>query len=443
MTGPLNWTLAAVAAATEGVIEGDPAMRINSVSTDSRSITPGALFIAIRGEHHDGHDFAASAIEAGAVACVVERAVGSNVRPRIEVNSTSDALIDLAARRRDELGVKVAAITGSTGKTSTKNLLAAALPGSWASPRSYNNEVGVPLTVLSTPGATESMVIEVGSRGLGHIRRLAPAIRPDVAVITNLGVVHLETFGTPDALAEGKLELIEALGEGGVAVLPYGEPRLTGAHPGSTITFGINPAADAWVSDVTVDADARPRFRLHADGSTLPVALSMAGVHNALNAAAATGAALSLGYPLDQIVEGLAAAKGSPWRMEVHRGRITVVNDAYNANPDSMVAAMETVAAMPGRHLAVLGEMAELGDISPQEHARVGRAAQDLGFEVITVGRDHGLADAAGGRNVADHSAAVAIVIDEAEDGSVVLVKASRVVGLEQVAARLIEASQA
>jgi UDP-N-acetylmuramoyl-tripeptide--D-alanyl-D-alanine ligase len=443
MTGALDWTLAEVAEATGGSVVGDSSMRIRSVSTDSRSATAGALFVAIRGEHHDGHDFAAAAALSGAVASLVERGRGLDVVPRVEVEDTGTALIDLAARRRGELDVTVAAITGSTGKTSTKNLLASAMPGSWASPRSYNNEIGVPLTVLSAPGDTDTMVVEVGSRGLGHIRRLAPAVTPDVAVITNLGVVHLETFGTRDALADGKFELVEALHEGGVAVLPVNEPRLRRPHPGPTITFGDGPEADVWVSQLRVDDRGRPRFTLHAKGSSVPVALAMAGGHNAINAAAAAAAALALGRSLEDAASGFEDAETSSWRMEVHPGRFTVVNDAYNANPDSMLAALHTVAAMPGRRVAVLGEMAELGAVTDEEHVRVGGAAKDLGFDVITVGPDHGLAAAAGGRNVAVESDAIAIVAAEAEDGAVVLVKASRACGLEGLAARLIEESRA
>ncbi len=169
----------------------------------------------------------------------------------------------------------------------------------------------------------------------------------------------------------------------------------------------------------------------------------MAGAHNAVNAAAAAAAALAFGRSLEEIAAGFADAEGSPWRMEVHRGRFTIVNDAYNANPDSMLAAMETIAAMPGRRLAVLGPMAELGTAADEEHVKVGEAAKALGFDVITVGDDHGLADAAGGRNVTDQSEAVGIVLEEAEDGAIVLVKASRSAGLERLAVRLIEASQA
>lgn len=440
---PLDWTIATVAEAVDGVVDGDPSMRISSVSTDSRSIERGALFVAIRGEQHDGHDYAALAMSDGAVASLVETGHGGTVTPRIEVDDTGDALISLAGHRRRELTARVAAVTGSTGKTTTKDLLAAALPGSWASPRSFNNEVGVPLTVLSAHSGVETLVVEVGSRGEGHIRRLARAVLPDVAIITNLGVVHLETFGTRDALARGKLELVEALGEGGIAVLPVDEPRLLRAHPGPTFTFGATPDADVAVSEVSVDEHGRPSFVLVAGGARVPVSLQMAGAHNALNAAAAAGAALALGGDLAGVAAGLESASASPWRMEVHRGRLTIVNDAYNANPDSMLSALQTIAAMPGEHLAVLGPMAELGTVTEEEHARVGRAAKALGFAVLTVGEDHGLAAAAGGRNVADQSSAEAIVLDEAEDGTVVLVKASRAAGLERLAARLIESSTA
>jgi UDP-N-acetylmuramoyl-tripeptide--D-alanyl-D-alanine ligase len=439
MTDPLDWTLATVVAATGGVADGDSSIHIHSVSTDSRSISPGSLFVAIKGEHHDGHDHAAAALAAGAVAAMVERGSADDIHPRVEVDDTIEGLIDLAVHRRGELDAEVVAITGSTGKTSTKDLLTAAFPGSWASPRSFNNEIGVPATVLTAPDDVETMILEVGSRGPGHIRRLAPAVAPDVAVITNLGVVHLETFGTRDALADGKFELVEALGQGGIAVLPYDEPRLARPHPGPTLTFGNDPAADVWVSHVEVDRLGRPRFRLHADGESVDVALALSGGHNAINAAAAAAAGLALGHDLEEVSGRLGDTEGSAWRMEVHPGPITIVNDAYNANPDSMLAALHTVSAMPGRHLAVLGEMAELGDVTEEEHARVGDAARDLGFDVITVGPDHGLAAAAGGRNVEDQAEAASIISAEAGDGSVVLVKASRAVGLERLAERLIE----
>ncbi len=440
MKGPLNWTLATVAAATEGIVDGDPAMPVCAVSTDSRSVAPGTVFVALRGPNHDGHDHAVDAVSSGAVAALVQRGTHPNLVPRVEVSDTATALRDLAATRRSELDLPVVAVTGSTGKTSTKDLLAAAIPGAWASPRSYNNEVGVPLTVLSTPDDAAALVVEAGSRGIGHIRWLMPAIRPSVAVITNLGLVHLETFGSRDAIADGKWELVEGLAEGSTAVLPVDEPRLRRPHPGPTVTFGNAQGASIRVTDLVSDAAGRPSFTLEADGRRYDLTLGMSGSHNATNAAAALGAAMAIGIEPDLAVSRMADAVGSAWRMEVHRGRFTVVNDTYNANPTSMEAALRTVAAMPGSAYAILGEMAELGPVAADEHARIGRLSVELGFEAVaTVGPDHGLAEAAGGFNVDGPDAAFDAIAQRIGDGAVVLVKASRSVGLEQLAERLIE----
>jgi len=440
MRGPLDWTLGSAAAAVRGVAVGDPTMPVHSVTTDSRHTEPGSVFVAIRGETHDGHDYAADAVAAGAVAAMVRRGTHPDLVPRIDVEDTGTALRDLAAHRRTELDIPVIAITGSTGKTSTKDLLAAAIPGSWASPRSYNNEIGVPLTVLSTPDAATALVVEAGSRGLGHLTWLLPAIRPTVAVITNLGVVHFETFGSRDAVADGKWELVAGLPEGGIAVLPDDEPRLRRPHPGPTITFGTGPTALFRVIALTTDEQGRPSFAIRGCGRTFPVTLAMAGSHNAHNAAAALAAATAIGVDPAAAVAGLERAQASPWRMEITKGRFTVVNDAYNANPTSMEAALRTVASMPGRSLAVLGEMAELGSLAAEEHRSIGRLAADLAFDtVITVGEDHGLAAAAGGVNVPDPDTAFAVIAGDLGDGDVVLVKASRSVGLEDLATRLVE----
>jgi len=440
MRGPLDWTLAMVAAATGGVVDGEPTMPVRSISTDSRDVEPGAVFVALRGANHDGHDHAADAVAAGAVAALVEHGTHPHVVPRIDVEDTSQALRDLAAHRRGELDVPVVAVTGSTGKTSTKDLLAAAIPGAWASPRSYNNEVGVPLTVLSTPIDAKALVIEAGSRGLGHIRWLMPAILPSVAVITNLGLVHLETFGSRDAIADGKWELIEGLSAGGTAVLPDDEPRLRRAHPGPTVTFGTTQNASVKVADLTTDGQGRPSFVLDMQGRMFPLSLRMSGSHNALNAAAALAAAAAIGVVPEVAIAGMETAIGSAWRMEIRSGKYTVINDTYNANPTSMTAALRTVASMPGRSYAVLGEMAELGDMTASEHERIGRLARDIGIEyVVTVGPDHGLASAAGGVNVENSEEALEWVRERVLNGDIVLVKASRSVGLEQLADQLTE----
>jgi UDP-N-acetylmuramoyl-tripeptide--D-alanyl-D-alanine ligase len=441
MSGPLDWPLRWVATITRGVLIGDGSVRATSVGTDSRTTVPGSLFVALRGERFDGHDHAAAAIAAGAVATVVGVGSGSSLTPRIEVEDTGTALRDLAAARRHEIEATVLAVTGSTGKTSTKDLLRSSLPESFASPRSFNNEVGVPLTVLMTPRDARHLVLEVGSRGKGHIAWLEAAVRPDVAVITNLGVVHLETFGTTDQLADAKWELVEQLTAAGTAVVPDDEPRLHRPHHGAEIRFG-KERGDVAVRDVRIDDRGRPSFTLATPLGSSPVRLDLAGEHQALNAAAAAAAAVAVGESLESIVAGLESATGAAWRMEVHPGRFTVVNDAYNANPQSMAAALRTVSAMPGRHIAVLGEMAELGPIAGEEHERIGLMARDLGFSaVVTVGEHHGLADAAGAiaSPASDAAEALVTVKDMARPGDVILVKASRAVGLEALAIALAE----
>ena len=436
MTGPLDWDLATVAAATGGEARGDPGTRVSGVTTDSRTAGPGELFVALRGEHFDGHDFIGDALAAGAAAVLAEDPSG--FEPAVLVADSLGALLDLAAVRRSELQASVIAVTGSTGKTSTKDLLAAILPGAWSSPRSFNNEVGVPLTVLSAPADARYLVVEVGSRGSGHIASLMPAVRPDVAVITNVGTVHLETFGSTDAIVAGKWELVAGLGDRGVAVLPAGDPRLTSrSHPGGRLTFGSEPDADVRITSGTVDATGVVDVELATPDGPIGARMRMVGAHQAANAAAAAAAALALGIDTVQIAAGLAAARGSAWRMEVHRGAYTVVNDAYNSNPDSLGSALRTVAAMPGRHLAVLGIMAELGDIAPAEHARLGRLAAELGFDpIVVVGDEPGLASGAGdtARAVAGPTEAPALVRSLLRDGDVVLVKGSRVAGLEELA---------
>jgi UDP-N-acetylmuramoyl-tripeptide--D-alanyl-D-alanine ligase len=441
----LGWALSDVAARLGGTLVGGDGA-VTSVSTDSRSVEPGALFVAILGGRFDGHDYAEAAIEAGAVGAVVERDRGVQPVPRIEVDSTADALLGLAAIRRSELTMPVIAITWSSGKTSTKDLVAAGLEGSWASPRSYNNEVGVPLTVLATPDDASALVLEVGSRGVGHIRWLGDAIRPDVSVVTVLGVAHLETFGSEPNLADAKYELVELLGGDGVAVVPADEPRL---HRGGThrqITFGPAgsvPPADIEYADVRLDDRGSPHFRLIVEGRAREVALAVSGAHQAANAAAAAAVASALRVDLDGFLDRMCATTGSEWRMDIHEGRYVVVNDAYNANPQSVEAALRTITEMPHRKtIAVLGAMAELGSVCEAEHRRMGALASALGIDVVVVvGPDHGYSLGAPEliRNVADSEEAADTLHAVVEPGDVVLVKASRAGGLERLALDLAE----
>ena len=437
----LGWTLSDVALRLSGTAVGDSSVRMASVGIDSREVAENSLFVAISGEVFDGHDFAADAYDRGAVAVVVERGRCEEIDSRIEVDDTLDALRELGIMRRDELTIPVIAITGSTGKTSTKDLLSAGIDGSWASPRSFNNEVGVPLTVLATPDDASALIVEVGSRGAEHITWLAPVVRPDVAIVTNLGVVHLETFGSEDGLADAKFELIKALDGSGTAVVPSNEPRLHRPTPARVITFGPSPA-DIAVEDHGAAEDGSATYRIRALGRMHEGRLKMAGVHHAFNAAAAIGAVVALGLDVAAFVARMQTASGSDWRMDVHRGSFTVVNDAYNANPQSLASALETVAAMPGRSIAVLGPMAELGPVCQREHARMGELAQQLGFgTLVVVGPDHGYC--IGGGDIVVHATDIRDAADTLTSilrpGDTVLIKASRSAGLERLAMELVE----
>lgn len=436
----MKWDLTIVADATGGRARGDAA--VARVVIDSREAGPDDLFVAVRGERLDGHTFAPAAAEAGA-AVLVEPGRLPPGAAGVEVADTLDALRGLAARRRSEISVPVVAITGSSGKTTTKDLTAAALGDlAHAAPRSYNNEVGVPITVVNTPDDASAVVVEVGSRGIGHIAALGPAVRPDVAVITNVGPAHLEMFGDVDTVRRAKWELVELLEPDGIAVLPAGDQRLTAARRGKMITFGEAIAADVIVDTIVLDARGRASFRMHHRGATLPLTMALAGRHQPLNAAAAVAAAVAVGVPFEEAGPRAAAATVSPWRMEVvdrpvPGGSVIVVNDAYNANPDSMVAAFATVAAMPGRHIAVLGKMQELGASEGELHRHIGAAAAESGFEaVIVVGEDPGIARGAGSvaTAVADVPAALDVLSGLLRPGDVVLVKASRATGLEGIA---------
>lgn len=436
----MKWSLAEVAALVRGIAVGDAV--VTSVAIDSRQPAPGALFVALRGENADGHEFVGAALAAGAAAAMVEPGRLPDGVSGVEVADPLAGLGDLAAAWRRDLEVPVIAVTGSSGKTTTKDFIAAVVgPGCHAARRSFNNEIGVPLTVLGCPPDATALVLEVGSRGLGHITALGPVVRPDVAVITNIGPAHLEMFGDLATVRRAKWELVDLLGENGVAVLPADDPTLASAHRGARITFGEAAAADVAVRDVVVDARGRAGFLLVHAGRAVPVVLPVPGRHQPLNAAAAVAAALAIGRDFEECASRLAAVQLSPWRMALEEvavpgGFITVVNDAYNANPDSMEAALSTVAAMPGRHVAVLGMMHELGEGTAEWHRTIGRRATELGFLVIVVGEDPGIAAGAGDDTVAvaDIEAAAAVLATELRPGDVVLVKASRAAGLEALA---------
>jgi UDP-N-acetylmuramoyl-tripeptide--D-alanyl-D-alanine ligase len=448
----VNVTLAEIAGITGGqLLGGDPDTAVSSYSIDTRTLAPGALFVALRAER-DGHDFVGDALDRGAAGALVSRAVeGVGL---VLVDDTGAALTTLGRAARDRLAdVPVVGITGSTGKTSTKDLTAAALAAAGpvgASPVSFNNEIGVPLTLLSAPPGAVAVVAEMGARGVGHIATLAAVARPTVGVITNIGMAHAEFFGSREEVARAKGELLEALPADGHAVLCADDDMTLGlrARTGAAVlTVGSSADADVRVSDVRLDEDLRCAFHLETPwGSADVPPLPVRGAHQAGNAAFAVAVAGVVGVSLADAVAGLAGAIGSPLRMDLRRSPagLIVLNDSYNANPTSMAAAVDALAGLgTGRRFAVLGPMAELGPHSVAEHQRLGKlvAAAGVALLVTVNAPDHAEGARAAGAEaleVETVEAAVTALTSRLRPGDAVLVKASRVVGLERVAEALL-----
>ncbi|WP_424887876.1 UDP-N-acetylmuramoyl-tripeptide--D-alanyl-D-alanine ligase [Streptomyces sp. XH2] len=444
----------------------DPDARITGpVVIDSRAVEPGSLFAAFAGEHVDGHDYAERAVEAGATAVLAARPVGV---PAIVVADVERALGTLARAVVERLGTTVVGITGSAGKTSTKDLIAQLLEHLGATvwpPGSLNNEIGLPLTALRATEETRHLVLEMGARGIGHIRYLAELTPPRVGVVLNVGTAHVGEFGGREQIAVAKGELVEALpaaADGGVAVLNADDPlvrAMTSRTKARVLLFGEAPDADVRAEDVHLTATGQPAFTLHTPTGCADVTMRLYGEHHVSNALAAAAVAHELGMPAEEIASALSGAgQLSRWRMEVteRADGVTIVNDAYNANPESMRAALRALAAMGAaaaakgaRTWAVLGRMAELGEESLAEHDAVGRLAVRLNVgKLVAVGGREAAWLQMGAYNegswgeesvhVSDAQAAVDLLRSELRPGDVVLVKASRSVGLEWVAEQLL-----
>ncbi len=429
------------------------------VEFDSRKVRPGDLFLAIKGEHVDGHDFAQAAQAAGAVAVLGSRETAA---PGIVVDDPIAAITALATAAARRLPASVIELTGSSGKTSTKDLLAQLLEKhgrTVAPPESFNNELGFPYTVLLADESTDYLVLEASARGIGHIRQLTRIAPPTVAAVLNVGSAHLGEFGSVEAIAQAKGELVEALSPQGLAVLNADDPRvlaMAARTDARVITFGEQPAADVRAESVVVGPTGQARFTLLAGGQQAPVALRLVGEHQVSNSLAAAAMAVELGMGLPEVAEALSAATPrSHWRMEVTEvAGVTVVNDAYNANPESMRAALKSLAILSGegtgrrRSIAVLGQMAELGAESVAAHDAIGRLAVRLDVNLLlAVGEAaRPIANGAaleGSWNgeaqwVADHDAAVRQLLGLLEPGDVVLVKGSRAAELQRVAQALV-----
>jgi UDP-N-acetylmuramoyl-tripeptide--D-alanyl-D-alanine ligase len=451
-------TLAEAATASGGELrDAEPGAVASALATDSRAVVDGALFFALPGSRADGSSFAGAALEAGAVAVVARRgALGHG--PRIEVGDPLEALGAVGAAIRARSRAHVVGVTGSTGKTTTKDLLAAVLStrmATVANTASFNNEVGLPLTLARLEPGTEALVVEMGARGHGHIAALARLARPEIGVVLNVGTAHLGMFGSQAAIAQAKGELVEALPASGTAVLNADDPlvaamaRRTAAR---VLSFGLGHGAEVRAEAVALDADGHASFKLRTPSGGAETTLPAPGEHLVQDALAAAAAGHALGLDPEDIARGLREATLSPMRMQVQRRAdgLTVINDAYNANPASMGAALKTLAAArrDGRVVALLGEMAELGEHAQAEHDRLGRLATRLGIDRLVGVGDLGEVTVRAARlegmwpeeaiAVADGDAAVAALETWLRPGDVVLVKASRVVALDRVAERLV-----
>jgi len=447
------------------VIGGDADARATSYAIDSRVLEDGACFVALVAER-DGHEFVADAAARGASVALVARRVHVGDASPIALVRVADPLQALGAlggRARDALGaVPVVGITGSAGKTGTKDLTAAALAGSragsqtgapnvHASPGSYNNEAGLPLTLLAAPVGAAAVVLEMGARARGDIAALCAIARPTVGVITNVGLAHAGGLGGPAGVALTKGELFEALPSSGLGVLDADDAATAGiAARTSAQVVQVSARATAGIElcavDITLDGELRPAFTLVTPWGTGRVQLSVHGDHQVVNALQAAAVALHLQVPFADVVGGLESVRPAPWRMEILRTPTGAVllNDAYNANPSSMAAAVRGLAQIDtdGRRVAVLGEMRELGEHSADEHARIGRLAAGLGIDVVVAVGDEAapLAQAAGNDDtttvvsVADADGALQALRELLHHDDAVLVKGSRAVGLESVA---------
>jgi UDP-N-acetylmuramoyl-tripeptide--D-alanyl-D-alanine ligase len=435
----------------------DPAALITAPTViDSREVQPGSLFAALPGTRSDGHDFAAAAVAAGAVAVLATRPVGV---PALVVGDVQAALGRLARAVVDRLpGLTVIGITGSAGKTTTKDLAAQLIEqlGPTVSPRdSLNNEIGHPLTALRVTEQTRYLVSEMSARGIGHIAALCAIAPPRLGAVLCVGYAHAGEFGSLDQVALGKGELPAALPADGVAVLNADDDRvaaMAARTAARVVTFGLSPGADVRAEQVRPDELSRAAFTLVTRAGSAPVRLRLHGVHHVTNALAAAALAEQLGLDIGDIAAGLSAAQArSRGRMEVTAlpDGVTIVNDAYNANPDAMRAAIAALATMArgGRGLAVLGHMTELGGQADELHEAAGAQAARAGVASLIVVGDEAAPMLAGAKSVGswpgelvhvpDAAAAVQAVRSRMRPGDVVLVKASHSIGLERVALAL------
>ena len=440
----MSWLdLKQIAVYAQGQLKGN-AEAVSGVSTDTRSLQAGELFVALTGPNFDGHDYVAQAVEAGAVAVMVARDLDCAV-PQIIVDDTRLALGRLASGWRHSINSVLIGLTGSNGKTTVKEMIAAILRelGQVLATRgNLNNDIGMPLTLLGLRPEHEFAVIEMGANHHGEIRYLARIADPDIALITNAAPAHLEGFGDLDGVARGKGELFEELRSDALAVInhddvyfEYWQGRLDGQK---TLSFGMNPGADVCGSDDDQN------FVLHYANEEIQIKLPLAGRHNRMNALAAAAVAIAAGSGLEQIRAGLESMKPVAGRLQAQEGRsgARIIDDTYNANPGSLQAAIDYLAGIQGQRWLVLGNMGELGDAGDELHRQAGvmaaGAALDRLYTLGTLARNAAESFGPNARAFDDRQQMIEVLRSELKPGVTVLVKGSRSMAMEEVVKALV-----
>ena len=425
-------------------------LRVDRMQSDSRKVRRGDLFVALRGEKADGHDFAEAAISHGAVAALVSRPISEKL-PAIEVTDTLRAYGDIAAGYRQLTGVKVVGITGSVGKTTTKEMTASVLEAAYHTAKTegnHNNNLGLPMTIMDMPENTEVAVLEMGMNHSGEMEYLSSIARPDLAIITNIGTMHIEHLGTREGILQAKLEIMRGMPDDGAGVFNGDEPllwniRAIGKH--KKYYYGIeNHACDVTATDI-VELDDGVRFVVHGFGQQFELFVPMLGRHAVYNALAATTVGLLLGVKAEKIQARFSSFHNTGMRQKIYvKNGVTIIEDCYNAGPESTEAALDVLAGIKtdGRRIAVLGDMLELGNRSAAEHYRIGRLAVGKADLLLTYG-EHSVRTLTGaitgGMNPKNtdhfdtHEDMAHMLKMRVSEGDVVLFKGSRGMRMEKV----------
>ncbi|MBR1805667.1 MAG: UDP-N-acetylmuramoyl-tripeptide--D-alanyl-D-alanine ligase [Selenomonadaceae bacterium] len=444
-------TLAEIVRVTDAQANSDDEIIFEGVTTDSRKITAGVLFVALKGERFNGEDFAADALKKGASAVLVSKNFAQDVDGVvIKVDDTLTAYRQIAGSWRNRFNIPVVAITGSNGKTTTKDLTAAALTNFGhvlKTAANFNNEIGVPMTLLELNDRHKAAVVEIGMRGLGQIAELAKFVRPTIGTVINVNETHIEILGSIENIARAKGELVEAIDAGGTVILNADDPHVTAmknfVNEGvRIITYGLETPADLTAKNIVI-GNVLTEFVLTYGGVEYNFEIPMIGRHNVSNALAAVAAGLAVGLTIDEVQRGISSLTTTKMRFEViRRDGLTIVNDAYNASPASMRVAIRTTAEIyDGRKIAVLGDMLELGDISQKAHREVGAQLVENHFDTLVAIGELGKFIADGARDaglknvfvVDNHEDAARKILDLVEHGDTILFKASHAMHLEKI----------